>query len=101
MARLKDGEEEYSNDSESLYFSGGVAYSGLHITKPNSVSHSGSYEAQLHLQSLFSDYQCNSIYSDFLSSSDYLGIEDGIVILQSTLQRLAYYGKWLSCIVIC
>ena len=99
MARLKEGKEHYLNDTESLFFSEGVAYSGLHITQPNPVLHSGNYEAQLHLKSLFSGCQCNSIYSNFLTSSSYLGIEDGIVILQSTVQRMAYYGKWLSSII--
>ena len=98
MARLKEGETDYLTDSESLYFSDGAAYSELHFTKPNTVLHSGSYEAQLHLRSLFSGYQCNSIYSTFLFSSTYLGISNGFVILQSTVQRLAYYGKWLCCI---
>ena len=92
MARLKEGTEHYYSDTESQFFSAGVGYSELRLMRP-SIINSGNYETQLHLTSLFSGYQCNSIYNNFLSSSSYLGIEDGIVILQSTLQRIAYYGK--------
>ena len=92
MTRLKEGTKDYVSEKESLFFSAGVAYSELRVTRPV-VIHAGNYEEQLHLTSLFSGYQCNSIYNNFLSSSSFLGIEDGIVVLQSTLQRMAYYGK--------
>ena len=92
MAMLKDGNKDYIGVNESLLLSSGLAYSELRVMRPN-IFNSGNYETQLILTLLFSGYQCNSIYYNFLSSSSYLGIEDGIVILQSTLQRMAYYGK--------
>ena len=92
MTRLKEGTNDYGSDTESLFFSAGVAYSELHVMRPGLIN-SGHYETQLHLSSLFNGFQCNSIYNNFLSSSSYLGIEGGIVILESTLQRMAYYGK--------
>ena len=92
MARLKDGSEDYINVNESLLLSANLAYSEVRVMRPAFFS-SGNYETQLLLTLLFSGYQCNSVYFNFLSSYSYLGIEDGIVILQSTLQRMAYYGK--------
>ena len=92
MTRLKEGSKNYISENESLFFSAGAGYSELRVMRPDIIN-SGNYETQLHLTTLFSGYQCNSIYYSFLSSYSYLGIESGIVILQSTLQRLAYYGK--------
>ena len=92
MTRLKEGTEDFDSKTESLFFSGGAAYSELRVMKPGIIN-SGNYETRLHLTTFFSGYQCDFIYYSFLSSSSYLGIEGGIVILQSTLQRMAYYGK--------
>ena len=92
MTKLKEGNEHYFGRIESLFFSAGVAYSGLYVSRPG-ITHAGNYETQLHLTSLFSGFECNSIYNDFLASPNYLGIQGGTVILQSTIQRMAYYGK--------
>ena len=99
MARLKEGKEDFLKDAESLFLSNGFSYSGLHLNKPNLLLHSGNYETQLHVTSLFNGYECHPIYNSFISSSTYLGILNGIVILQSTMQRMAYYGKWLTQII--
>ena len=92
LTKLKDGDKEHFYSDESLFFSKDLAYSGLYVARPG-MTHSGNYETQLHLTSLFSGFQCNSIYSTFLSSSEYLGIEAEAIILQSTLQKMAYYGN--------
>ena len=97
LTKLKEGNKDYLVSNKSLFFSKDLAYSELHVARPD-ITHSGNYETQLHLTSLFSGFQCNSIYNNFLTSSDYLGIDGEAIILQSTLQRMAYYGniKFLS-----
>ena len=92
MTKFKEGTQGKFNETESLFFSTGTGYSELHVMKVG-ITYSGNYETQLHLTSLFSGFECNSIYNTFLTSSSYLGIAEGTVILQSTLQRMAYYGN--------
>ena len=94
VTRFKDGNEDYFRESESLYLSNGVAYSELYLSKPTITLNSGNYETQLHITSVFNGYECNPAYHNFLIHSHYLGIQDGNVILQSTLQKMAYYRKW-------
>ena len=92
MARLKDGDKEYFEENDSLFYSDNAGYRGLHLMQASNVLHSGYYETQLQLTSNFMGYECNSTYTEFITNSSYLGIANGIIILQSTLQRMAYYG---------
>ena len=93
MERLKDGKKVNFSGTDSLFYSGNVAYRELNLTNANNVIDSGYYETQLQFTSNFIDIGCNSVYTDFITSSSYLGITNDLLILQSTMQQMAYYGR--------
>ena len=94
MVTGKDGRNDYFKDYETLFYSNNVAYRELNFMQA-SILHSGYYETQLQLTSNFKGFECNSVYTEFIANSSYLGISSGVVILQSTLQRMAYFGTYM------